>query len=230
MAKNRLVYHPVLEAPLSHLDFTKAIQNRFPESSNRLILPTWPEVLHLTILGAQQYPEGLLSSEHGSVRVNLPEQSREELTLSVTDVRAIGERGLQLALMLEDSDILREEQERINKAFAAAGAQPHPDVKPLVPHVTIALMSNNVKRKRIARWVESMLPPEPTVTIGGITQNNILGKNLINNPLLRLPLAMSIVLSPCLLPNIYFHRESREASEGTAVTAVVNTVFYQHFY
>ena len=176
MAKNRLVYHPVLEAPPSHLDFTKAIQNRFPESSNRLILPTWPEVLHLTILGAQQYPEGLLSSEHGSVRVNLPEQSREELTLSVTDVRAIGERGLQLALMLEDSDILREEQERINKAFAAAGAQPHPDVKPLVPHVTIAMMSNNVKRKRIARRVESMLPPEPTVTIGGITQNNILGK------------------------------------------------------
>lgn len=176
MAKNRLVYHPVLEAPLSHPDFTKAIQNRFPESSNRLILPTWPEVLHLTILGAQQYPEGLLSSEHGSVRVNLPEQSREELTLDVTDVRAIGERGLQLALMLEDSDMLREEQERINKAFATAGAQPHPDIKPFVPHVTIAMMSNNVKRKRVARWVEGMLPPEPTVTIGGITQNNILGK------------------------------------------------------
>lgn len=174
MARNCLVYHPVLEAPLSDPNFAQDFTG--PNSN---VIPTRSEEYHLTILGAREYPDTPLSSR---LCICLPKRSKEGLKLSVAGARILG--GHALVLVLNDPGLLQEERWRIDGAFIRAGAVLSRHGK-LKPHITIANISSGVSRRQVVRRTESMLPTDPTVVVGGITQNSLSGKTFDEEPIIK---------------------------------------------
>lgn len=174
MARNRLVYHPVLETPLSDPNFA---QNFTGPNSN--VIPTRSEEYHLTILGAREYPDTPLSSR---LCICLPKRSKEGLKLSVAGARILGERAL--VLVLNDPGLLQEERWRIDGAFIRTGAilSRHGKFK---PHITIANISSGISRQQVISRTEDMLPTDPTVIIGGITQDSLSGKKFGEEPVIK---------------------------------------------
>ena len=179
MSRKCLIYHPVAEFPLSDPDLAQEIQERFSRLNDNPIQPTQPEERHLTILGAREYPKVLHPSR---LRVHLPEQSQKILELNVVGARMLGECAL--ALVFKSNDLLREERWRINEAFVRAGATlcHHKKFK---PHVTIAKIPRGISRRHVIRWTENMLPTDPTVIVGGITQNNLSGREFNEQSLIE---------------------------------------------
>lgn len=174
MTRNRLVYHPVLETPLSDPNFA---QNFTGPNSN--VIPTRSEEYHLTILGAREYPDTPLSSR---LCICLPKRSKEGLKLSVAGARILGERAL--VLVLNDPGLLQEERWRIDGAFIRTGAilSRHGKFK---PHITIANISSGISRQQVISRTEDMLPTDPTVIIGGITQDSLSGKKFGEEPVIK---------------------------------------------
>jgi|GEM_PF-1165268 len=170
MSRKRLIYHPVAEFPLSDPEFAQAIQERFTRPDTP-IQPTQPERRHLTILGVGEYPK--IPYHLPGLCVHLSEQSERSLELNVVAARILGECAL--ALVFNNHDPLREERWRINEAFVRAGATlcRHKKFK---PHITIAKIPGGVSRRQVIRWTENMLPTDPTVIVGGITQDYLSGK------------------------------------------------------
>ena len=179
MSRKCLIYHPVAEFPLSDPDFAQEIQERFSRLNDKPILPTQPKKRHLTILGAREYPDTLPSS---ILSVYLPKQSKESLRLNIVGVRMLGECAL--ALVFKNQYLLQEERQRIHKAFFRAGvALPwHTRFK---PHVTIAKIPRGISRREVISWTENMLPTDPTVVVGGITQNNLSGREFNEQSLIE---------------------------------------------
>lgn len=179
MSRKCLIYHPVAEFPLSDPDLAQEIQERFSRLNDNPIQPTQPEERHLTILGAREYPKVLRPSR---LRVHLPEQSQKILELNVVGARMLGECAL--ALVFKSNDLLREERWRINEAFVRAGATlcRHKKFK---PHVTIAKIPRGISRRHVIRWTENILPTDPTVIVGGITQNNLSGREFNEQSLIE---------------------------------------------
>lgn len=179
MSRKCLIYHPVAEFPLSDPDLAQEIQERFSRLNDNPIQPTQPEERHLTILGAREYPKVLHPSR---LRVHLPEQSQKILELNVVGARMLGECAL--ALVFKNNDLLREERWRINEAFVRAGATlcRHKKFK---PHVTIAKIPRGISRRHVIRWTENILPTDPTVIVGGITQNNLSGREFNEQSLIE---------------------------------------------
>lgn len=174
MTRNCLVYHPVLETPLSDPNFAQDFTG--PNSN---VIPTRSEEYHLTILGAREYPDTPLSSR---LCICLPKRSKEGLKLSVAGARILG--GRALVLVLNDPGLLQEERWRIDGAFIRAGAVLSRHGK-LKPHITIANISSGVSQRQVVRRTESMLPTDPTVIIGGITQNSLSGKTFDEEPIIK---------------------------------------------
>ena len=89
-----------------------------------------------------------------------------------------------LALVFKSNDLLREERWRINEAFVRAGAALC-RYKKFKPHVTIAKIPRGISRRHVIRWTENMLPTDPTVIVGGITQNNLSGREFNEQSLIE---------------------------------------------
>lgn len=179
MSRKCLIYRPVAEFPLSDPDFSQEIQERFTRPNSNLIQPTQPEERHLTILGAREYPDTLPSSR---LSVYLPKQSKESLRLNIVGVRMLGECAL--ALVFKNQYLLQEERQRIHKAFFRAGVV-LPWHTRFKPHVTIARIPRGISRREAISWTENMLPTDPTVVVGGITQNNLLGREFNEQSLIE---------------------------------------------
>ena len=180
MPRKCLVHRPAVESPLSNPNFVQAIQERFPRPNDKPILPTQPKKRHLTILGAQEYPDTLPSSR---LSVYLPKQSKESLRLNIVGIRMLGECAL--ALVFKNQYLLQEERQRFYEAFfRAVIALPwHTRFK---PHVTIARIPGGVSRREVIRWTEKMLPTDSTVVVGGITQRSLSGKTFDEAPVIKL--------------------------------------------
>jgi len=181
MSRKCLIYHPVAEFPLSDPDFSQEIQERFTRPNSNLIQPTQPEERHLTILGAREYPKVLHPSR---LRIHLPEQSQKSLELNVVGARMLGECALTLVFNDLSQTLPREERRRIKQAFIEAGATT-PHHKKFKPHVTIAKIPRGISRRHVIRWTENMLPTDPTVIVGGITQNNLSGREFNEQSLIE---------------------------------------------
>lgn len=181
MSRKCLIYRPVAEFPLSDPDFSQEIQERFTRPNSNLIQPTQPEERHLTILGAREYPKVLRPSR---LRVHLPEQSQKSLELNVVGARMLGECALTLVFNDLSQTLPREERRRIKQAFIEAGATT-PHHKKFKPHVTIAKIPRGVSRRQVIHWTENMLPTDPTIIVGGITQNNLSGKEFDEKPFIK---------------------------------------------
>lgn len=181
MSRKCLIYHPVTEFPLSDPDFAQEIQERFSRLNDNPIKPTQPEERHLTILGAREYPNILHPSR---LRVRLPEQSQNGLELNVVGARMLGECALTLVFNDLSQTLPREERRRIKQAFIEAGATT-PHHKKFKPHVTIAKIPRGISRRHVIRWTENMLPTDPTVIVGGITQNNLSGREFNEQSLIE---------------------------------------------
>lgn len=181
MSRKCLIYHPVAEFPLSDPDFSQEIQERFTRPNSNLIQPTQPEERHLTILGAREYPKVLHPSR---LRVHLPEQSQKSLELNVVGARMLGECALTLVFNDLSQTLPREERRRIKQAFIEAGATT-PHHKKFKPHVTIAKIPRGISRRHVIRWTENMLPTDPTIIVGGITQNNLSGREFNEQSLIE---------------------------------------------
>ncbi len=181
MSRKCLIYRPVAEFPLSDPDFSQEIQERFTRPNSNLIQPTQPEERHLTILGAREYPKVLHPSR---LRIHLPEQSQKSLELNVVGARMLGECALTLVFNDLSQTLPREERRRIKQAFIEAGATT-PHHKKFKPHVTIAKIPRGISRRHVIRWTENMLPTDPTVIVGGITQNNLSGREFNEQSLIE---------------------------------------------
>ncbi|MBF1023733.1 MAG: hypothetical protein HXK97_00715 [Candidatus Nanogingivalaceae bacterium] len=79
---------------------------------------------------------------------------------------------------------MREERLRINEAFVRVGAT-LPRHKKFKPHITIAEIPGGVSRRQVVCWTENMLPTDPTVIVGGITQNNLSGREFNEQSLIE---------------------------------------------
>lgn len=181
MSRKCLIYRPVAEFPLSDPDFSQEIQERFTRPNSNLIQPTQPEERHLTILGAREYPKVLHPSR---LRIHLPEQSQKSLELNVVGARMLGECALTLVFNDLSQTLPREERRRIKQAFIEAGATT-PHHKKFKPHVTIAKIPRGISRRHVIHWTENMLPTDPTVIVGGITQNNLSGREFNEQSLIE---------------------------------------------
>ena len=181
MSRKCLIYHPVAEFPLSDPDFTQEIQERFSRLNDNPIKPTQPEERHLTILGAREYPKVLHPSR---LRIHLPEQSQKSLELNVVGARMLGECALTLVFNNLSQTLPREERRRIKQAFIEAGATT-PHHKKFKPHITIAKIPRGISRRHVIRWTENMLPTDPTIIVGGITQNNLSGREFNEQSLIE---------------------------------------------
>ena len=181
MSRKCLIYHPVAEFPLSDPDFAQEIQERFSRLNDNPIKPTQSEERHLTILGAREYPKILHPSR---LQVRLPEQSQKSLELNVVGARILGECALTLVFNDLSQTLPREERRRIKQAFIEAGATT-PHHKKFKPHVTIAKIPRGISRRHVIRWTENMLPTDPTVIVGGITQNNLSGREFNEQSLIE---------------------------------------------
>ena len=181
MSRKCLIYRPVAEFPLSDPDFSQEIQERFTGPNSNPIQPTQPEERHLTILGAREYPKVLHPSR---LRVHLPEQSQKSLELNVVGARMLGECALTLVFNDLSQTLPREERRRIKQAFIEAGATT-PHHKKFKPHVTIAKIPRGISRRHVIRWTENMLPTDPTIIVGGITQNNLSGREFNEQSLIE---------------------------------------------
>ena len=181
MPRKCLVHRPAVESPLSNPNFVQAIQERFPRPNDKPILPTQPKKRHLTILGAREYPDILPLSR---LCVYLPKQSKESLRLNIVGVRMLGECALTLVFNDLSQTLPREERRRIKQAFIEAGATT-PHHKKFKPHVTIAKIPRGISRRHVIHWTENMLPTDPTVIVGGITQNNLSGREFNEQSLIE---------------------------------------------